>query len=155
MDPITRAQTIATARRFLGWGWRHQGRGPAHVDCVGLPILVAWKLGIRPPDFDVTGYSRTANLQRLVAAFQAEMTEKAVTQALPGDLVVTRDRILPCHCGILGEKSYGLSLIHARASVGRQRTKGLQGRGQVREDAYEPEWRARATHCFSFPGVID
>jgi len=152
----TRQEIIKSARKFLDWGWGHQRRGPAHIDCVGLPIMVARDLGIKPPDFDITGYSRTADLPKLVARFRVLMPEKSRLAHRPGDLVVVRDTVFPCHCGILGEKSYGLSLIHARASVGRPVAGGgLHARGKVREEPYQTEWWPRTTHCFEFPGVTD
>ena len=145
-----RGRIIDAARRYLGWGWRHQGRGPRHIDCVGLPIMVARDLEMVPHDFNVTGYSKSSQLDQLVRIFQRHMTEKPKTAAEPGDLVVTRDHILPCHCGILGDK-HGLSLIHARATISKSR--GLHAKGLVREEPYVPDWRDMTTHCFLFPGT--
>ena len=38
---------VETARRFKGASYRHQGRGPHHFDCIGLPACVARELGLR------------------------------------------------------------------------------------------------------------
>jgi cell wall-associated NlpC family hydrolase len=38
---------VETARGFLGAAYRHQGRGPHHFDCIGMPACVARELGLR------------------------------------------------------------------------------------------------------------
>ena len=144
---MTRDEIVAYARTFIGWGWRHQARGPDTIDCVGLPILIARHFGIIPQDFDVTGYSRTSDLYKLVDHFREHLEEKSKLEHMPGDLLVTRDFVMPCHCGIVGNQT----LIHARASLGTQ-GKSMKSWGQVREDPLKP-WFDLSTHCFAFPGV--
>ncbi len=145
-----RQAIVSAARAYLGLAWGHQRRGPGAVDCVGLPILVARDLGLKPRDFDITGYTRKSNLYRLVDHFRAHMAEKPRGDRRPGDLLVLRDRLFPCHCGIVGEKPWGPSLIHARAAVGKPPPGGA-----VREEPIDPDWTGRITHCFQFPGVAD
>jgi len=149
----SREEIIETARGFLDWGWGHQRRGPDRIDCVGLPIMVARRLDMVSPDFNITGYSRTADLDRLVGIFRRYMREKNRLEARPGDLVIVRDTVFPCHCGIVAEMRGALTFIHARAAVAKAtRGAGLYARGKVREDTYRP-WSEVATHAFEFPGV--
>ena len=145
---MRRREIIECARAYLGLAWGHQRRGPDAIDCVGLPILIARDLGLKPQSFDITGYSRRSNLYQLVGYFREHLIEKRKADRQPGDLLILRDRLFPCHCGIIGEKPYGQSLIHARAAVGKPPPGGA-----VREEPIDPDWTERITNCFEFPGV--
>ena len=85
-ESMTSEDIVAEARRWIGAPWRHQGRGPAGVDCIGLLIVVADALGV--PHHDVQGYDRRATGTRLLKAFAVDLDPLPFDEARPGDILV-------------------------------------------------------------------
>ena len=142
--PITRAQIIAAARTHLGAPFRHQGRSPAGMDCVGLLVLLARALG--QPHEDVTGYTRRATGRGFLEHFHAHLVEIVPSQARPGDVLVFVETIYPCHTGILTSVAGSDTphLIHAHAL-----------RGCVLEEPFVGEWPAKLRFAFRFPSLVE
>lgn len=109
------------AREYLGTRYMHQGRNAHGIDCVGLLICVARRLGAVPADFDINGYRREPDgfslMHHLTERFRRIEEEEDMR---PGDVVcVTFDRY-PHHVGILGDYVWGgLSIIHAASKHGK------------------------------------
>lgn len=105
---------IAEARKLLGARWRHRGRQPWAVDCIGL-IAVAGK-GSGLNTYDESGYGREPWEDRLRKGCRARWGEPLPPEsAEPGDIAIIRwGRGEPSHMAIVGDDpNGGLSLIHA------------------------------------------
>ncbi|TSD86026.1 hypothetical protein FFK22_024725 [Mycobacterium sp. KBS0706] len=129
---------VDAARCYLGVKWRHIGRSRFGIDCVGLALLAARDMGHAVED--VAEYRRGAHGYDVVREIAAR-TQPASLAELREDLIILfRDGIYPCHCGILGTNAQGAwSLVHAHAKA-----------GKVVEDPYAA-WAAKATHAFALP----
>jgi cell wall-associated NlpC family hydrolase len=148
--PITRAQILTAARAHLGAPFRHQGRSPAGMDCVGLLVLVGRTLGYAHRD--VTGYSRRATGRGFLEHFHAALDEITPQAARAGDVLVFVETVYPCHTGILSavdetgivtDTTTGIPhLIHAHAL-----------RGSVLEEPFLGEWPAKLRFAFRFRGL--
>lgn len=141
-DPLTRDRVVATARAFLGTPFRHQGRSPQGLDCVGLLICLARALDL--PHADVTGYTRRAEGMGFLAHFRGQLTEIPLPAARTADVLVFVETVFPCHTGVLSERHGIPHLIHAHAP-----------RRQVIEEPYAPAWQAKARFAFRFPHLIE
>src|SRR4051812_45789055 len=97
---VSREAVIAEARTWDGVRWVHQGRTRHGVDCVGLIVNVCWKLGIT--DYDFKSYGRVPIGQNFMTHFiEGGGTRILLPDAQPADLMLFRDAVFPCHCGIL------------------------------------------------------
>lgn len=108
---MSAAEFIAAARALHGAAWRHRGRKPWAVDCIGLLTLAGAAAGIeiRAPK----RYGREPwddQLRRgLVEHFGAPVADRQ-----PGDVALIRwGKGDPSHVGILADDRDGLSIIHA------------------------------------------
>lgn len=105
---------VAAARALKGARWRHRGRKPWAVDCVGLLVLAAEKVG-----FDVLAphnYGREPWENMLQRGLQANFgSPLPPDQAQYGDVALIRWRKGdPSHIAIVGDHPEGwLTLIHA------------------------------------------
>lgn len=106
---------VAYARSLVGKArWRHRGRKPWAVDCVGLVVL-SLRAGGKPVQ-DATRYGQEPWDDQLRATLRTQYGEP-VSDPRAGDIaVVQTGRISdPYHVGILGDHpDGGLTLIHAR-----------------------------------------
>lgn len=150
---LARKLIVATARKYIGTPFQHQGRllGKG-LDCVGLPLCVGEDLHA----LDREGMSITAQmyssygpqpLDRFVFdTCQKHLVWKAARLRAPGDVVSLMVPDVPCHVAILGDSPQGLTLIHAYNS-------GNQPR--VVEHLLDKKWERRIAGIFEFPGVED
>jgi cell wall-associated NlpC family hydrolase len=138
---MSRQAFIDAARALKGARWRHRGRSPRAVDCIGLVTLAA--RGARMAVEDAAGYGREPWDDRLrrecAARFGAPLP---VIAAQPGDVAVFRfHKGEPSHVGILAEHpDGGLSLIHSQQLRGvvEQRLAGAMLESIV--EVYRPTW---------------
>lgn len=133
---------MSAARLWLGTAWRHQGRGPGGVDCVGLIVRVAHDLGLSR--YDVTGYSRRAQGVGFLEHFAANLMSVPIADAQPADILVFADQAYPCHCGFLSHWRGAAHVIHAHAL-----------RRKVIEEPYAGEWRQKVRRAYRFPHLAD
>lgn len=112
-----RSEFIRAARELKGAKWRHRGRKPWAVDCVGLVVLAAKKAGLELAD--EVGYGREPWDDRLRAAC-VERFGPPVADAQPGDVALIRwAHSEPSHVAIVGDGPRGgLTLIHAHTLTG-------------------------------------
>jgi len=118
---VTRADVVESAQSWLGTKFKHQGRGPEGMDCCGLVIRVANDLGLS--DYDVKAYTRMGTGIDFVGQFDMNMTRKSPVPtpvswpgvALPGDVLLFRDRRFTIHAAILVEIDPKPKIIHAYA----------------------------------------
>lgn len=137
---MTGADIVTAARKFRGARWRHQGRRPDGVDCIGLVVLARAALNLET--LDVTDYSRLASDESMLRYCREHLVEIARDDLRPGDLLVMafdNQR----HMGVVGDyPGGGLSLIHAYASS-----------RKVVENRLDDYWLARLRGCFRMPEV--
>ncbi len=88
---MTGAEFVLAARALVGVPYRHQGRTPRGLDCLGLLVLAASRCGIFPLQAGRTDYGR-APLDELLAGLadycdQVEGDEPGTILAIrwPGD----------------------------------------------------------------------
>lgn len=145
---VSRHHIVAEAEKLIGVRWVHQGRDPERgLDCVGVPVTVALRLGIiAPEDAPRADYGRRPDGTFLARFRATPLIEILPTQARPGDVLVFVTQTAPCHCGILTEKDGAPAVIHAYAAA--------------RKVVCETLASARAsvgpwTHAFRFPNLKD
>lgn len=135
-------RVVARARAMVGVPWRHQGRKPWAVDCLGLVELSLRASGWTPKVEMPEGYGREPWDDRLRRGLHSHFGNPVEGEWLPGDVPLFRwGKAEPSHVGILaGHPSGGLSLIHASNRRGVVEI-SLSGRllDSVIE-VYRPEW---------------
>jgi len=134
---------VNEAKKWIDVPWRHQGRNKLGIDCAGLVILVGKSLGL--VDYDTTNYQRRTHGQDFINHFRKNMKEKPIIDALPGDILLFRDKQYPCHCAIVGEIRDMLTIIHANAL----RKKVIE------ERLNQGDWLGRRMACFKYIGLDD
>lgn len=110
----TRAEIVAAARSYLGVRWRHKGRTRHGVDCVGLLVAVSNDLGLGVKDTDLD-YKRTPDVHLFLQMLRSQSDRGDFNNIRPGSILMMRQHIYPCHCGI-AVFSPTPSLIHAAAN---------------------------------------
>lgn len=139
---MRRQDIVDAAREELGTTWRHQARVPGvAVDCLGLVVVTAHKLGLEPED--CTTYRRVPDPVRL-----HEMTSKQLVPAdkhapKPGTILLLRfegRNTHPYHFAIVTGPD---TMIHGYAVA----------RKVVEEDIHR--WLPQVVRAYDFPGVID
>lgn len=129
---------VGTARSYIGVPWRHQGRTRRGIDCVGLIIRVGREVGVM--DYDVSSYQRRTVGVEFLHHFRAAMDEVGIRGMAPGDVLVLRDGVYPCHSAILASKDGRSTIVHAHALR----------RGVVEEYLDEDGWRAKLAAAFRY-----
>jgi cell wall-associated NlpC family hydrolase len=134
-------RVVAHARSMLGVRWRHQGRKPWAVDCLGLVVLslaaAGWKGAVCVPARYGTEPWDDQLRKGLEAHFGAP-----VVQGQAGDVALVRwGRSEPSHVAILADYVWGgLSAIHAHNRHGVIET-ALSGEIKDSVEAiYRPDW---------------
>lgn len=151
VEPLTadqRTAFIASARGFMGATWRHQGRLPTHMDCLGLVALSLVAAGI--PITDRQGYGRTPYNRQLSASLTEHFGAPVVVGAAdwrllqPGDIVTMQWTGEARHVAIVTDHPEGLGLLHAYANA----PGAPSGGGKVVEHRLSPDWASRVAEGF-------
>jgi cell wall-associated NlpC family hydrolase len=136
-------RVVEHARSMLGVQWRHQGRKPWAVDCLGLVelcLLAAdWPGAVQKS----ARYGREPWDDRLRKGLREHLGDPVTGEWLPGDVPLFRwGKSEPSHVGILADYAYGgLSIIHASNLARKVVETSLTGR--MRDyviEVYRPEW---------------
>jgi hypothetical protein len=110
-DPFDRF--VGAARALLGARWRHRGRKPWAVDCIGLLVLAGEAVGIeiRAPKV----YGREPWDDQLRQGLRDHFGEPVAGPYQPGDVALIRWGVgEPSHVAILADGAHGvLTMIHA------------------------------------------
>jgi len=107
---------LEAARGFRGAKWRHRGRKPWALDCVGLVLLSFRAAGKEIVDADFR-YGREPWDAQLRAEVQKRLGVPVVNPQ-PEDVALIRyARGQPLHLALVGDKQ-GLSLIHIHSLKG-------------------------------------
>jgi NlpC/P60 family putative phage cell wall peptidase len=145
-EPITGAEVVARARRWIGTPYEHQSscRG-AGTDCLGL-LRGLWRELLGPEPEHVPAYtpdwSEPARSEDLLGAAGRHLVPVPRSEARPGDVLVLRmsERGVAKHVGILARSDAGHdTLIHA-----------YSGHGVV-ESPLTLAWARRIAGTFRFP----
>jgi len=106
---------VAEARKYIGVKWRHRGRKPWAIDCIGLVVMAVAAGGVTMRDR--TNYGREPWLNGLEQEMREHFGEP-VDDWQPGDVVMLRwyGRQEPAHLGILTDYAHGgLAIIHSHS----------------------------------------
>ena len=139
---MTADDIVAAARSAIGIPFKHQGRSALGIDCVGLPLLVAAKLGVQGV-VDVVGYSRRPSGGKLEATFDAHvesgvLVRVQISAMQAGDFLMMRFRGEPQHLAVYT----GENIIHA-----------YEAAGKVCEHRLDDLWRKRIVRVYRLAGV--
>ncbi|MFA5662406.1 C40 family peptidase [Castellaniella sp.] len=136
---MIRDEIVAEARTWIGTPWRHHGRNRAGIDCVGLGVVVASRLGIT--DYDSLDYGRKP-VPGLVDHIRLVADEIPIDSAMPGDFFLIRDQGYPFHVAFVSEKHGVKHIIHAHAR-----------RRKVVEEPFAHEWPGLIMSAWRLKGV--
>jgi hypothetical protein len=108
------AAFVASARTFLGARWRHRGRKPWALDCVGLLYMSGRAAGWPLQDERYYGREPWDDQLRKQLASQCGDALPDGSEWRPGDVALIRWHVgEPTHVGIIADAKFGgLSLIH-------------------------------------------
>jgi hypothetical protein len=113
------------------------------LDCAGVPVYVAKKLGI--PLVDYTQYGRLPVPAEMRSALDAHLKRVLRSELHVGDVVWMRFDGEPQHLGIIGNYVHGgFSLIHAYNGSGLRK---------VVEHRLDDAWFGRIVAAWRYPGV--
>lgn len=104
---------VQAARAMLGARWRHRGRKPWAVDCLGLVVLAGERAGLQ-----IDGIPKVYGREPWDDSLRSGLAERfgaPVRDGRPGDVALIRWRKgEPSHVAVIGDHpTAGLSLIHA------------------------------------------
>ncbi len=135
---ICPADYVAEARAWVGVRWRHQGRTRQGVDCAGLVICLANKMGMS--DFDTTDYDRIPDGETLQALCDQHMKAIKLSELRPADILLMRFDVHPQHMAIVTDYPGALGVIHAYANA-----------RKVVEHRLDDVWLSRVVRAYRFP----
>ena len=133
---------VAIARSWIGTPYAHQGsvKG-AGCDCLGL-LRGVWRElhgedAETPPPYS-PDWAEATGEETLYRAMKRHLSEIDPRDLAPGDVALFRmmPRGPAKHCGIVGSRKCGLSLIHARQNK------------QVSEEMFGALWHRKLAHAF-------
>jgi hypothetical protein len=141
MKPL---EIVAIARQTLGTPYLHQQRlNGLAMDCAGVPIFVAKRLGMKFDD--IANYGRLPQPAEMRRALQAHLIRVHKSDMQPGDVAWIRFEKEPQHFAVVGDYQFGgLSLIHAYNGSGVKK---------VVEHRLDEQWLARIVSAWRYPGV--
>lgn len=127
-----RTGLIAAARSLLNAPFRHRGRSPAGVDCLGLLVLSMQAIGHAMHDRDRYGRDPSGDLGAMQQAARAHFGEpifhkgQSLDLLQPGDVLLMRWHQQPNHVAIVStHPNGGLAVIHAYKQAERVVEHGL------------------------------
>ena len=140
---LRRRDIVAAARSWIGTPYRHQGRGRAGLDCVGLLVEVANDM--RHPVDAPTAYSNQPQGWQLTKPCDDQLWKpKRQDKLIPGDLAVFTgwSPSEPQHFAFVGEGARGISIIHSFSKFDR-----------VLEQPWNKFWTKNYWCLYNLPGT--
>jgi cell wall-associated NlpC family hydrolase len=136
----SRRDVIDAARSLIGAPFRHQGRTSEGIDCVGLIIATAKRVGIglNWPEMPYQRFPAEDYVRAVLERYLDPMRGSPV----PGDVALIRWRRSANHLAIIADGDQPYSLIHAYYVTGR-----------VVEHRADRYWHDRVVSLYSFRGV--
>ena len=111
-----RDRFVAECRALLGVKWRHQGREPWALDCLGLIVVGLRAAGREVQDRE--GYPRDPQNEGLREELQRQCGDPVEWVHGGIALMQWRGAVLPSHVGILVNSGDHWRLIHSYSSPG-------------------------------------
>lgn len=140
---MKREDVINEASKWLGTRWRHQGRTARGIDCAGLLLNVGNALKLM--NYHCSDYPRNTHRDHFVNHFKIFGIQKPVLERKIGDMLLFRDGVYACHCGILDLDAHGNEfVIHAYHLSETTVREPLLG-----------ELLKKITHCFNYKELED
>lgn len=146
----TSCDVIACARQFMGVRFTHQGRSVNGLDCLGLLIMTAQRLGLTfegkaADELDIPHYGVRPDVLMLKHKLDCYLLPVAVAQLREGDLVLLRIDGSPQHLAIISDYPMAgeLGMIHAYAPA-----------RQVVEHRYDEHWRRNSYAAYRLPHIL-
>lgn len=143
----TSHEVIACARQFVGVRFVHQGRSVTGVDCLGLLLLTAQKLGLRfdgqgVEALDVPHYGTRPDAQLLKQKLDAHLVPIEKSDLCEAGIVLLKIDGRPQHLGLLTDYPLAgeLGMIHAYAPA-----------REVVEHRYDAHWRRDTYAAYRLP----
>lgn len=141
MHAITRSDIVETARSYLGTKFSRSGRDRTRgIDCVGLLTLVGRDLGLDIDD--IINYNFEPKPDTFLNIIRSQTDPVPMGAYKPGNVVLLRQSIYPMHCGIIGRKPEGLTVINAN----------LHERKVVEQPI--ADWRSEIIELRDYKGII-
>jgi cell wall-associated NlpC family hydrolase len=134
---MTGLDLIAEARTLIGLPFVHCGRNEHGVDCVGVILVPAQRLGLTT--FEPATYSPGGHGEYLKECVE-ENCELVEGLAQPGDILLFRIRKRLQHLAYL---TAGLTMIHAREQIG------------VVESFIDQRWTDRIAGVYRWKGLTE
>jgi cell wall-associated NlpC family hydrolase len=121
-----------SARKFIGAKFRHRGRSPKLMDCVGLVLLAYKELGVELKDYRLYPADPVRHGPNLTDHVRQALGDPVAVEPVKyadmqdGDVLVIRYVHEPHHVAVVGTHPLGyLTLIHAHGLYGRVLEQGL------------------------------
>jgi hypothetical protein len=147
----TARDVIACARQFIGVRFAHQGRSTAGLDCLGLLILTAQRLGLRFDDdavdaLDIPNYGTRPDTLLLKQKLDTHLIPIPLRDLSVADVVVLKIDGLPQHLALITDYPMQgeLGMIHAYAPA-----------RQVVEHRYDAHWRRDSYLTYRLPQLVE
>ena len=144
---MNRAAVLAEARSWLGTRWQHQARSKGvGCDCIGFVAGVALAVGLDDAarffrDMDTEGYGREPNSTMLLRVCFRYLDPIALSDAVPGDILLMRFKSEPQHFGLLSQRDPDY-MLHAYAQA-----------RKVAENRIDAVWKSRIVGAWKFRGL--
>lgn len=158
--PIFTSHIVSYGRGLLGVPWRHRGRSPSGVDCLGLILLSYFHAGWVPRHGEAVArldYNRLSSTDDLLDVLDGEGKrlpigdKNEVAHVLaPADVLVFRfaSHTWPQHVALVSEVRDGCALmLHARAT-------GSKKTSLVVEHSLADGWLQALDTAYRLEGVI-
>jgi hypothetical protein len=143
----TASDIVACARQSIGVRFAHQGRNEFGLDCLGLLILTAHKLGVTFDGegvhaLDVPHYGRRPDVVLLKQKLDTHLLPIALEQVTVGDVMLLKIDGSPQHLALISDYPMAgeLGMIHAYAQA-----------RQVVEHRYDAHWRRESYAAYRLP----
>lgn len=110
---VSTSKIIEAARELLGVPFVHQGRTLNGIDCIGVLVYCASKIGINLVDKPT--YCYPENSHQLIDELKFQLDEVPVSSKQSGDFVVIAIGGVPRHLALLTPRG----MIHTNDNVGK------------------------------------
>ena len=137
----------AGARSFLRVRFMHQGRSPAGLDCLGLLIVTAKKLGLTLAGesveaLDIPTYGTRPDIVLLKQKLDTHLVAISLNEIREADILMLKVDGLPQHLALVTDYPVRgeFGMIHAYAPA-----------RQVIEHRYDAHWRQQTCLAYRLP----
>lgn len=109
---ILRKAVGDAALNYVGTRFRIRGRSRMGIDCVGLLLAAGRDAGVSLQDTDKQ-YIRTPDVELFKQMIRAQSRPGDINCIQTGSILMLRQGITPCHCGLAIMEGGAASIVHA------------------------------------------